>query len=58
MSGIFREKGSVFFFVCTMLDDKYFIHFSNFAEILLAYSNIVRIFALDFGACLLSSGGR
>ena len=55
MSGIFREKGSVFFFVCTMLDDNYFIHFSNFAEILLAYSNIVCIFALDFGACLLSS---
>ena len=57
MSGIFREKGSVFFFVCTMLDDNYFIHFSNFAEILLAYSNIVCKFALDFGACLLKSWG-
>lgn len=55
MSGIFREKGSALFFVCAMLDYNYFIHFSNFAEILLAYSNIVCIFALDFGACLLSS---
>ena len=57
MSGIFREKGSVLIFVCTMLDYNYFIHFCNFAEILLAYSNIVCKFALDFGACLLKSWG-
>jgi hypothetical protein len=35
----------------------YFIYFSYFIEILLAYLKNLRIFALDFGAHLLNSGG-
>ena len=35
----------------------YFIHFSNFAAISLAYSKFLRIFADDFGARLLASRG-
>ena len=35
----------------------YFSNFSYFIEILLAYLKILRIFALDFGAHLLNSGG-
>ena len=53
----FVRKVPFFFFVCAMLDDNYFIHFSNFAAISLAYSKFLRIFADDFGARLLASRG-
>ena len=53
----FVRKVPLFFFVCTMLDYNYFIHFSNFAAISLAYSKFLRIFADDFGARLLASRG-
>ena len=33
----------------------YFIYFSNFIEILLAFLKNLRIFAAEFGACLLAS---
>ena len=40
-----------------LLDRDYFIHFSNFIEILLAYLKNLRIFVSEFGARILDSRG-